>query len=1411
MFDANDNILSESSTLYNIMDPESPSTNVLLDEDDLYLQSDLSASLLDHSRLFVAPVKSISTMFENGQELTTEQQFLDYDVNGNLLTYKNLGDTYASSNDAYRTELEYHTFVAGTANAKGFVKKISVYKDNNNKLLRQREAEYYKGKLSKVTTKLNNTENNIVQLSYDDYGNVDQTTSNSNFITNITYDSDLHMYPTTITNSFGHTSSSEYNYLFGVPVLVTDTNNQQLRTRIDDRGRIVEVTAPMEISETNGWTIRMEYEGDMTTPPAFITDNYMVDASGSFSYDFNGITILDAKHYAVTRHFVPDAQNDQLLTVSLVDGLGQPIQVKKTLFANGQLKWQVSGREKTDAFGRVVRSYFPSVQNSYTSDTGNPLGMFDFISLANGLPQKLTSYDVRDRVISVTQPGESNSATTTFDILDGMFVTTVTNELNQTFANYTDVRGRQRKTVQNDELTTEFYYNTVGEKTKVKNHQGYETFYTYDLAGRRLEEKHPDRGLTKFTYDTSGNLTEKLTSNLITNSQQPIIYNYDIGNRLTSITYPNNTENNVTYTYGTVNNGAGGVNNAIGRLFMQEDASGVQGFGYDELGNINKQLRSVAVAGRHSFWYLTRWEYDSQNRIQQIIYPDKEEVNYNYNLGGTLSNISRSVVSNPAVPLSPFIVSNIEYNDLGERTEITYGNSTSTNYTYDNRRRLKDLEHVFSGSNVKNAYTYDELSNITNLTTIDPSSSIPTVAGQLGGPVSHTYNYDNYNRLISANGRYTGPNDTSASLLAQEYTLNMSYDLAHNITRKTQNHVQGVVEGHSDPIITPETMVKTNYHLKYEDYASAAYTVAAQGGEFGYVQPHAPRTIIETPDQTTSTSSPTYKKQQIEYDSNGNQLEIKQVLFEGSPPNAYEGVIETQVMTLQKNLWDEEDRLRAVDLNPDNTNPHPIAIYTYDAGGQRVVRYVPGRLDVRSNAYNASTNERDEVMLYPSPLVTVKALTKHGIMPQSNDLVSNYTKHYYIGAERVSSTLGTARDLGLFPDKLDQDFPQIRSLADPIVGEATTAVQNTYNAIGFGTSIQNPNVNAGNREGVTDRFLHDPDKYDAYWYHSDHLGSSSYISHKFGDVSQHMEYLPYGETLVDEHLNSYNTPFKFNGKELDDETGNYYYGARYYNPKTSIWLSVDPLAEQMPSWSSYNYVFSNPVRLTDPTGMAPEWTPKVNKDGSVSYIAEKGDSAQTLATQYGLSKDKAEAITGTKGNTKIKQGTKISGSTVNNVTGSPVLKLDLNSKLGKNSQRRFDHFMFARDHSNSEGGFSFLSTQYFSNTKYKDEISGRAKMHIDNESVDVLYNIPLYRSSTFDSSSTAIALANSPVDLDPTDGKSMENQQNLILPIYHPDTMKRMGDYTIFINGKDGDKVWDRMNKNFPKFNYIRIQNKIKK
>ncbi len=64
--------------------------------------------------------------------------------------------------------------------------------------------------------------------------------------------------------------------------------------------------------------------------------------------------------------------------------------------------------------------------------------------------------------------------------------------------------------------------------------------------------------------------------------------------------------------------------------------------------------------------------------------------------------------------------------------------------------------------------------------------------------------------------------------------------------------------------------------------------------------------------------------------------------------------------------------------------------------------------------------------------------------------------------------------------------------------------------------------------------------------------------------------------------------YKFNAKELDAQTGYYYYGARYYDPGASIFLSVDPLAEEFPAWTPYHYVHNNPINLIDPTGMSAE-------------------------------------------------------------------------------------------------------------------------------------------------------------------------------------------------------------------------------
>ncbi|GJM65019.1 RHS repeat-associated core domain-containing protein [Persicobacter diffluens] len=109
-------------------------------------------------------------------------------------------------------------------------------------------------------------------------------------------------------------------------------------------------------------------------------------------------------------------------------------------------------------------------------------------------------------------------------------------------------------------------------------------------------------------------------------------------------------------------------------------------------------------------------------------------------------------------------------------------------------------------------------------------------------------------------------------------------------------------------------------------------------------------------------------------------------------------------------------------------------------------------------------------------------------------------------------------------------------------------------------------------------------------------------------VYQHLEYFAYGETFVEEHSNTHRTPFLFNGKELDDETGLYYYGARYYDPRSSVWLSVDALSEHenQVDKSPYIYGWSNPVKYVDPDGNCPdcptEYQP-IAEDQLISYLA----------------------------------------------------------------------------------------------------------------------------------------------------------------------------------------------------------------
>ena len=82
---------------------------------------------------------------------------------------------------------------------------------------------------------------------------------------------------------------------------------------------------------------------------------------------------------------------------------------------------------------------------------------------------------------------------------------------------------------------------------------------------------------------------------------------------------------------------------------------------------------------------------------------------------------------------------------------------------------------------------------------------------------------------------------------------------------------------------------------------------------------------------------------------------------------------------------------------------------------------------------------------------------------------------------------------------------------------------------------------------------------DVYFYHSDHLGSASWITDNGGLAVQHLQYLPYGERYVDQRISGYSERFTFTGKERDEETGYGYFGARYMDHELmTMWLNVDP-------------------------------------------------------------------------------------------------------------------------------------------------------------------------------------------------------------------------------------------------------------
>ena len=1015
--------------------------------------------------VYVKTEADITNWYEGGSTARiTSVTVREYDRYRNVVRYTHRGDT-THYDEWFTAEIDYASGMSHNLTA---LPVQIVVKNRSGNTLQKRTASYYPtGKLHQLVRYNNSSPNARYDFTYDSFGNLATATLPANhngqrLVYEYTFDDTVHTYPIKVKNtSLGFTSTAEYNLMHGKPTKTVDINGNEMRYRYDTLGRNTVILASYEIDAGRPYTIKMEYH-----PKNYGTLN--ISGSG-------------AQSYACTYHYDIQHQSDPIRTTLISDGLGRLLQTKKDAEIGGQEVSLVTGKVEYDCFGRTVKQYHP-----FTEDTVQYASYNDSVTIGTATE---TEYDILDRQTRVKLPThEVTRMEYGFGNIGGktVFSATTTDALNNSVQVLKGTLGQQLKQVAPYGTTTLFEYDCLGQLKRSTDPDGFETFYDYDMFGQMVHRKHPDAGNDKYVYDPAGNLirhTNEMGENLD--------YKYYF-NQLTDISCSHYPEYNVHYKYGT---SADAVINAVGKVILQEDASGWQTFAYGKLGEVTGNTRTFTLPyEQQPYTFDMRFVYDSWNRIDTMVYPDGEIVCYGYNSGGMLNSITGSKNGLPYKYLD-----SVRYNEFELKSAMYYGNGTKTFYKYDILQRLDNLQSYTAATTTSPSeimqdiyYKYDSVSNI-----IDITNYAGTLLNGLGGKYGNTYKYNNLYRLEYSEGAWYGNHPVG-------YKLNMEYTPNGRIVKKyldADTYTQ-----------TPFSSSQPPVHY-YNDYH---YTNNSQPNTLAYIDnsPH----------------------QDFKWDVKGNLI----FHYNGNVP-------------FKRFLcWDEQNRLLGV------KDDKFLSYYQYDANGDRIYK-LTGEF--------ARQNRNGEWRYY--------YYLKRPTLYASPYLVTNpkgYTKHYYAENERIASRMGGGGLYDIDRNDNPEMFVTHKERSIKLFAEVMECLE---------TQAEVP-------ESLL-KFLYEwkdirEEEKECYWYHPDHLGSSSWITFSDGKAVEHLHYMPWGEDFVRQRSTDWHALYTFSAKEKDAETGYSYFGSRYYNSDLSIWLIVDPMSDKYPSLSPYTYCANNPVKLVDPNG-----------------------------------------------------------------------------------------------------------------------------------------------------------------------------------------------------------------------------------
>lgn len=979
------------------------------------------------------------------------------------------------------------------------------------------------------------------------------------------YDYDKHNRIDEITDANGHKTLIAYNGGGMVSRMKTDVSDKSIRYE-GDKTVFIDYTAPQNQYSYYRW----DEKGRVIEKVGLCCG---IQSKLEYDDDDNVVRRTDANGN-VTSYTYDDRGN----MLSLTDALGNTERYTYDDKYN-----QVTSF--TDKNGNVYRFTYDG-KGSLTALSG-PLGFSNsFTYNEKGWP--LTTTDANNNV-TVTSYNDDGTTAQVMDAAGYITrygydkcgnITALTDGRNHTTIYAYDANNQV--TSQTDALghTTTVSYDKVGNIVRVMNAKNQITAYAYDALGNVLTQTNPMGGVYTYTYDGKGNVlsvkdpignTQTFTWNehnkLLsqTNAEgETTSYEYDKKGNLISVFQPNG--NVLNYFY-----------DVLDRIEQVSDNMGVIArYTYDGNGNqltvtdgldrtmtyvydaLNRKVSETLPSG-----VSTRYQYDNNSNLLSVTDALNHVTQYTYN------SLNQQLTHTDALNA----LTQFEYDANGNLVKATDANGNATNYTYD---ALNQNTVITFANGLSLQYTYDELGNVVTSKDRAGRESRYTY-NALGNLLTKTYpdgttdkyTYDGISRMISA--------------INKDATVKFTYDKADRLLSESLN---GKVMAYSYDVAAGKRTMTYPSGMKVEEYLNARDLIT---------------TILQNGEEAVTMA----------YNASGQKTQ--QVYANGI----------TTDYTYNENGW-----LQSIQADHDIMS----LAYIYDAIGN-ITQRADQLIDERTENYGydaisqlisftrgTSVNKTYEFDLLGNRVRTVE-----------NGVVTNYTSNNVNAYTNITGGLSFTPqydDNGnmLNDDKhtYSYDFNNKLISVDQIAG--------TYKYDALGRRIAKNNTlfyYVGDQmveevtDGATTSYLYGNNIDEAlqmkrgdnaYYYHTNHLGSTMAMSQQEGRLQERVEYdvygmptffdaegMPMAESLIANNI-------LFTGREYDAESKNYYFRARTQHPGVGRFIQKDPLM-YVDGMNEYVSTHNNPLMFIDPSGELAPWVIAIGGGALVGALASGGINA----------------------------------------------------------------------------------------------------------------------------------------------------------------------------------------------------------